>query len=291
MYLQAKVSEGEGHMLACPEPSCTESYAHADLKKVLSMDDWDRFQVALACAAESSVANLHVCPNAECRCHFDYVPRNSFNDVLLQCPDCGYHYCRLCLQAFGASDGEVLEHVCVVGLHRQLLEALDKATKAHCGNVGCSSHGVLVTKELEQQCNAIRCRTCRHYFCYLCCRELGTTSEEAHRVFPHTTFAGAPCPLFNTPAAEPDIPIEVRHAQHHRKRQAVQQLLSIMPHKEKQHVVRLALRRLEDEGLESLPEVAEEKQYRTLQDKTWKRNNARFNIFLADHHHRQSNSL
>lgn len=88
------------------------------------------------------------------------------------------------------------------------------------------------------------------------------------------------CPLFNTWEDGPDMPTQVLHARCHRKRQAVQKLLAAVPAEEKQRVVRLALRRLETEGLGDLPEVVEEIKRRTLQDKAWEESNARFDAFL-----------
>lgn len=132
------------------------------------------------------------CPNEECSFFFTQPEENSFQDLFMSCPDCEKDFCLTCknlLSSQGYSD-----HVCPpdksitdsdanLGLHEILTEAI----AVRCPNTECRTPdraAVLAVKEFGD-CNAMRCGTCGRFFCFICCKDLGGESQEAHQAFPH----------------------------------------------------------------------------------------------------------
>lgn len=132
------------------------------------------------------------CPNEECSFFFIQPVESTFENLFMSCPKCIKDYCLTCknlLSSQGYSD-----HICPpdkgitdtdanLGLH----EVLTEAVAVRCPNKQCKipdQAAALAVKE-PGDCNAMRCESCRRFFCFICSADLGRESQEAHQAFPH----------------------------------------------------------------------------------------------------------
>ena len=135
------------------------------------------------------------CPNEECSFFFFIQPEeNTFEELFMSCPRCVKDYCLTCknsLSSQGYSD-----HICPLDkgitdtnsdADHRLHEVLTEAVGVRCPNMQCwrSDRAAALAVKEPEDCNTMRCGTCRRFFCFICSRDLGRKSQEAHQAFPH----------------------------------------------------------------------------------------------------------
>lgn len=193
----AVIGPAEG--LSCPlSNQCQSQFEFGLLRDILEQNvapeariDMDQELRILAVNGAVRRRSRVNCPNEECSYFFCKPEEETFEELFFSCPKCEGNFCLTCknrLSIQGYSD-----HVCPpdkfvtdadanMGLHEVLTEAI----AIRCPNEQCSTTEgrVLAIKE-PGDCNAIRCGECHRFFCFICCKDLGTKSEQAHQAFPH----------------------------------------------------------------------------------------------------------
>ena len=131
------------------------------------------------------------CPNEECSYSFQ-PDEGGFQNLYEWCPQCCAFYCLTCkrrLSSQGYSD-----HICPVEhditdteVSRRLCEILTEAIWVRCPNNRCKATDRVrsLAVKVTGDCNAIECRVCKRFFCFICSRDLGTRRQDAHKAFPH----------------------------------------------------------------------------------------------------------
>lgn len=157
------------------------------------------------CLSHSRQTISSSCPNEECS-FISQHDDDDFDNLYLWCPKCVSFYCRTCRRRLG--DEGYADHICPPD--RQITDIIDdveasitlckvvcEAKWARCPSNSCRAidlAGGLIEKAKED-CNAIQCRTCQRFFCFICTRDLGTKREDAVKAFPHksTDETNSPC--------------------------------------------------------------------------------------------------
>ena len=136
------------------------------------------------------------CLNHQCPFLFYHHERTDFEVLFATCPGCREAYCLTCKSRLSSQGFR--DHICPVsdddddeitdkdisqGLIEVLIGTLSiRCTSKHCKSSDQDEH--LPAKEPED-CNAVKCDSCRRFFCYICSKDLGTKRQEAHKGFPH----------------------------------------------------------------------------------------------------------
>eukprot|EP00928_Gymnodinium_smaydae_P007319 TRINITY_DN12648_c0_g6_i1.p1 TRINITY_DN12648_c0_g6~~TRINITY_DN12648_c0_g6_i1.p1 ORF type:complete len:419 (+),score=30.58 TRINITY_DN12648_c0_g6_i1:53-1309(+) len=240
-YLRAEFEAGRGHALSCPE--CFSAYEHRHLSDKLGPASRDMFERALAAAAERCILDAVTCPHPSCNLVFDWA-RPADGDAIVCCPGCSAYFCASCQQTLDLHDSN-FNHSCQASHRQKLEEALSYGAGAHCGNPECTARRVSVFKTRVGDCNAMRCRTCEYYFCYLCDVSLGAQNGPAHASFASPGKHLLDCPLFNS-ANEPEVVDAVRR----RKTHAVHSYLATLDANLRAQVLESNRRLLQDGGVE-----------------------------------------
>jgi hypothetical protein len=152
------------------------------------------------------------CPNC---ISFFWTEEEDLVELFVTCPACQTSFCVTCEHVLGPY--KYLDHVCPSGssdkqqtsIRHEVAEILTQASTSKCKNPNCrlSRDGTPITKE-DGDCNVIKCKECKTLFCYICCKNLGLRSMEAHEKFPHENvfIPNAPkCWLFDEIAVNQTI--------------------------------------------------------------------------------------
>lgn len=133
------------------------------------------------------------CPNHQCPFSF-YQEVPNFDVLFTTCPGCREAYCLTCKNRLSSQGFR--DHICPADkdvditdsdASGRLREVLHECFSIRCTNNQCKSFdrgGNQAVKE-PGDCNAIKCDSCRHFFCFICSRDLGTKRQDAHNAFPH----------------------------------------------------------------------------------------------------------
>lgn len=147
------------------------------------------------------------CPNEECSYFYSKPEEETFEELFFSCPSCEGNFCLTCknrLSIQGYSD-----HLCPpdkgvtdADANMRLHEVLTEAVAVRCPNEECSTtdQGRALAIKEPGDCNAMTCGECHRFFCFICCKDLGTESQQAHQAFPHrnmTEEGAPPCWIFD----------------------------------------------------------------------------------------------
>lgn len=207
-YVKAQSQEHRAHNLRCPQPECTQLLEHGPLSRCLKSQDWTCLIQALEHEAERVVGSVRECPNPQCRFRFSVEPTRDGNNMVL-CPRCTWFFCTACLQQLNPLADD-FNHACLAKGRRMVEDALAYGKGAHCGNQACLRRQQIVVKDRADQCNKMKCPGCRHYFCYLCDKDLGVDKRAAARSYGNGHGSPWRCPLFNT---RQEVATAIKHRQ------------------------------------------------------------------------------
>jgi E3 ubiquitin-protein ligase RNF14 len=83
------VKEGSLFQLVCPDTKCNTSIPHNLLKRLLSVEEFERWDRLALEKALKCMADVVYCPKCEVGCLQD-------DDNNAQCPKCSFTFCGLC---------------------------------------------------------------------------------------------------------------------------------------------------------------------------------------------------
>lgn len=131
------------------------------------------------------------CPNAECTYFVIQTEDDDFQELFLSCPKCFKTYCLTCKHSLSRQGYK--DHICPADnditdtdANLQLHDVLTEAISVQCPNRQCrASEGAPLAVKDPADCNTIRCNRCCRFFCFICSRDLGRETRQAHQAFPH----------------------------------------------------------------------------------------------------------
>lgn len=147
--------------LPCPIPDCAKLVGHAEVKRCLPADEFERYQQFLLQDALSKVGECRWCPNPGCGTAMIGDP----SIPLMRCPkpDCHFSFCFNCKEKW---------HTDLTCEQYQAWKKENQAGDARFvdwvakNTKPCAKCHVAIQK--NGGCNHMTCANCRHQFCWLC---------------------------------------------------------------------------------------------------------------------------
>jgi hypothetical protein len=158
-YLLSAIDENK-FPIKCVNHECNKLIAHADIQKVLEVEEYERFIRFLTKAMKLDMEGAIDCPNLDCDFFFD----NGTNEKqgYFKCIACSQEYCLTCEIPW--HEGKTCAEIKAEGLAKKEDEEM-RAMLEEMNWRKCPKCGFAVGK--DDGCNRIPCR-CGHSFCYLC---------------------------------------------------------------------------------------------------------------------------
>ncbi|CAM0903059.1 unnamed protein product [Alopecurus aequalis] len=164
------VKEGSLFQLVCPDTKCNTSIPHNFLKRLLSIEEFERWDRLALEKALNSMADVVYCPKCEIGCLQD-------DDNNAQCAKCSFTFCGICKELWHPGKQCVtLEQK----LQRQ--KASGKLTETEMAqqmvNIRelykdvrlCPNCRVAIYR--SEGCNKMMCTSCGQLFCFRCCKAI-----------------------------------------------------------------------------------------------------------------------
>lgn len=169
------VKEGSLFQLVCPDTKCNTSIPHNLLKRLLSVEEFERWDRLALEKALKCMADVVYCPKCEVGCLQD-------DDNNAQCPKCSFTFCGLCKELWHPGKQ------CLTTEQRlQRQKASGKLTQTEM------AQEILNIRELYKDvrlcptcrvainrisgCNKMMCTSCGQLFCFRCCKAISGYSH------------------------------------------------------------------------------------------------------------------
>ena len=190
-YFQSQVADGAVAELLCPEPSCRAAATPAEVKAVLSEEDYEAFERLSLQQSLQSMKDVFVCP----RCEYPAILQEEGGRLAI-CGECSFSFCVECrcawhglsacanLAARWRKAGPAERDALTAKYGAKMVEEVQSAELIEGTTKPCVNCGTPIEK--NGGCNHITCRHCRYQWCWLC----GMTYKPGH-------YKNGPCEQFS----------------------------------------------------------------------------------------------
>ena len=172
-YFQSQVADGAVAELLCPEPSCRAAATPAEVKAVLSEEDYEAFERLSLQQSLQSMKDVFVCP----RCEYPAILQEEGGRLAI-CGECHFSFCVECrcawhglsacanLAARWRKAGPAERDALTAKYGAKMVEEVQSAELIEGTTKPCVNCGTPIEK--NGGCNHITCRHCRYQWCWLC---------------------------------------------------------------------------------------------------------------------------
>lgn len=98
-YVKTSISDGK-LPLVCPDTTCAKEIADSDLRSLLKIWDFAKYESLALDKAIGQKKDMSWCPTPDCTYAFVFVDGDHQRDGGFQCPLCAKHYCLSCRAPF-----------------------------------------------------------------------------------------------------------------------------------------------------------------------------------------------
>ncbi|XP_051178453.1 uncharacterized protein [Lolium perenne] len=160
------VKEGSVFKLICPETKCSSSIPPYLLKRLLSKEEFERWDRLTLQKALDSMSDVVYCPRCGIGCLED-------EDKNAQCPKCSFIFCSSC------KDPRHLGKQCLTleqklqhpqksrgMIAREMVEQMLSIRKLYGDAIFCPNCGIAISR--TEGCNIMLCGNCYQSFCFRC---------------------------------------------------------------------------------------------------------------------------
>eukprot|EP01026_Neomeris_dumetosa_P076861 TRINITY_DN82777_c0_g1_i10.p1 TRINITY_DN82777_c0_g1~~TRINITY_DN82777_c0_g1_i10.p1 ORF type:complete len:570 (-),score=70.59 TRINITY_DN82777_c0_g1_i10:386-2095(-) len=189
-HCKLHVQEGSLNQLRCPDPECNKPFSQSTLQRILTQEEYERWETLTLQMALDSMADVVYCP----RCGGTSLEEGK---DLAQCPKCLFAFCPMCYMAYhpggvcvskneqlqileerqkrgaaaGAQKAEEI-HRKIVNLQNEILSA--NAVRKE-GGKDCPQCKFYIVK--DGGCNKMTCSKCGTFMCYKCGQKISGYSH------------------------------------------------------------------------------------------------------------------
>ncbi|CAL7945254.1 unnamed protein product [Xylocopa violacea] len=184
-YLEVRIKDGNVQNICCPEAKCTSEATPAQIKDLVSLELFAKYDSILLSATLDTLGDIVYCPRRNCQ----YPVSREPNEEMATCPICQYAFCVYCKMVYHgiepckvysaeihkivseyqeASDDKKLQMEQRYG-KKQLQTLVDNAMSENwikSNSQKCPKCQAAIEK--SDGCNKMVCRRCNTYFCWLC---------------------------------------------------------------------------------------------------------------------------
>ncbi|XP_039270841.2 E3 ubiquitin-protein ligase RNF14-like [Styela clava] len=196
-YFDLQIKEGNMKALICPEHKCDSQAYPAQIKELVSNEDFERYEKMLFQTTLDTMNDIMYCPRKSCQSPVVVEP----DETIGICSVCTFSFCPFCKLAYHGIEPcrlkqSALRDVCekykdgddktrkeletkygskILRLTMQNLESEKWLTDNSKNCPGC---GAAIEK--KDGCNKMTCYKCKCYFCWLCMRSLSLANPYDH---------------------------------------------------------------------------------------------------------------
>ncbi|XP_056330231.1 E3 ubiquitin-protein ligase RNF14-like isoform X2 [Danio aesculapii] len=194
-YFKILIKNGEVQFLSCPEPECTSLATPAQVKLLVTQEDFARYDRLLLQWSLNLMTDVVYCPRVSCCMAVMLEPDRTVGI----CPSCQFVFCTLCKRTYhGLSickeielrmlkearekEQELLEETERLYYEKRLEEIETEDTLSEDWvTKNCKQCPICHTNiQKSDGCNKMTCFSCRGYFCWLCLTVLGGSDPYLH---------------------------------------------------------------------------------------------------------------
>uniref|UniRef100_A0A8I7B853 RBR-type E3 ubiquitin transferase n=1 Tax=Hordeum vulgare subsp. vulgare TaxID=112509 RepID=A0A8I7B853_HORVV len=160
------VKEGSVFQLVCPEAKCNASIPQHALKRLLSEEEFERWDRLALEKALDSMADVVFCPKCVIGCVED-------GDNTAECPKCSFIFCSFCKELWHPgkqclTPEQKIQHRKASGRmsEREMAQELLNIKELYRDIRLCPHCRMAISK--TEGCNKMTCASCGKYFCFRC---------------------------------------------------------------------------------------------------------------------------
>ncbi|KAF7068411.1 hypothetical protein CFC21_074181 [Triticum aestivum] len=164
------VKEGSLFQLVCPDTKCNASIPHYLLKRLLSKEEFERWDRLALEKALDSMADVVYCPNCAIGCMED-------EDNNAQCPKCSFTFCGSCKEVWHPGKQcltleQKLQRRKASGKlnDREMSQEMLNIRELYKDVRVCPNCRMAINKSAG--CNKVMCTSCGQLFCFRCCKTI-----------------------------------------------------------------------------------------------------------------------
>lgn len=196
-YFDIHIKDGNMKALTCPEPGCDSQAFPAQIKNLVSSQDFERYEALLLQTTLDMMNDVIYCPRTFCQSPVVIEE----GDVMGLCSVCHFSFCTYCKLAYHGvepcklkkaklkevcqqyQDGDSvtkrrLEEKYGAKVLRETLENIESERWLASNSKACPGCGAAIEK--QSGCNKMTCYKCKCYFCWLCMHSLSLANPYSH---------------------------------------------------------------------------------------------------------------
>uniref|UniRef100_A0ACD5V300 Uncharacterized protein n=1 Tax=Avena sativa TaxID=4498 RepID=A0ACD5V300_AVESA len=169
------VKEGTLFQLVCPDRKCNTSIPHNLLKRLLSVEDFERWDRLALEKALNSMADVVYCPKCEIGCLQD-------DDNNAQCAKCSFTFCGVCKELWHPgkqcpTPEQKLQRQKASGklTETEMAQELLNIRELYKDVRLCPNCRMAINRSAG--CNKMMCTSCGQLFCFRCCKAISGYSH------------------------------------------------------------------------------------------------------------------
>lgn len=196
-YFDIHIKDGNIRALTCPEPGCDSQAFPAQIKNLVSKQDFERYEALLLQTTLDMMTDVVYCPRTFCQSPVVIED----GEVMGLCSGCRYSFCTYCKLAYHGVEPcklkqEKLKDVCKeyqdgdattrkqleekygAKILRKTIENIESERWVASNSKPCPGCGAAIEK--QSGCNKMTCYKCKCYFCWLCMQPLSLANPYSH---------------------------------------------------------------------------------------------------------------
>lgn len=196
-YFDIHIKDGNVKALTCPDPGCDSQAFPAQIKNLVSAQDFERYEALLLQTTLDMMTDVVYCPRTFCQSPVVIED----GEVMGLCSVCRFSFCTYCKLVYHGVEPcklkqEKLKEVCQeyqdgnsatkksleekygAKVLRQTIDNMESERWLATNSKSCPGCGAAVEK--QSGCNKMTCYKCKCYFCWLCMHRLSLANPYSH---------------------------------------------------------------------------------------------------------------